>query len=57
MEQPNIDLMQPVPAVEPVSPELTQKPSAPIRDRVLAFALMVLGTFLICMGFLAAQNA
>ena len=47
MEQPNIDLMQPVPAVEPVSPELTQKPTVPVRDRVLAIALLALG-YLVC---------
>ena len=48
MEQSNIDLMQqPAPAAEPVSPELTQKSPVPTRDRVLAFALLVLG-YLVC---------
>ena len=48
MEQTNMDLMQqPAPVVEPVSPESTQKPPVPIRDRVLAVALLVLG-YLVC---------
>ena len=48
MEQQYIDLMQqPAPVFEPVSPELTQKPPVPLRDRILAVALLALG-YLVC---------
>ena len=48
MEQQNNDLIQQPAAVsEPVSPEPTQKPPVPLRDRVLAIALLVLG-YLVC---------
>ena len=48
MEQQNMDILQqPAPVSEPVSPELTQKPPVPLRDRVLAFSLLALG-YLIC---------
>ena len=48
MEQLNIDvLQQPAAVSEPVSPEPTQKPPVPLRDRVLAMALLVLG-YLVC---------
>lgn len=48
MEQSNMDLMQqPAPSFEPASPEPTQKPPVPLRDRVLAVALLILG-YLVC---------
>ena len=48
MEQSNMDLMQqPAPIAEPASPELTPKAPVPLRDRVLAVALLVLG-YLVC---------
>ena len=48
MEQHNMDvLQQPAEISEPVSPESTQKPPVPVRDRVLAFALLALG-YLVC---------
>ena len=47
MEQQNMDLMQPAADFQPVSPELTQKPPVPMRDRLLAIALLILG-YLVC---------
>ncbi len=48
MEQHNMDLQQqPAPIAEPASPELTQKPPVPLRDRVMAVSLLALG-YLIC---------
>ena len=48
MEQQNMEFsQQPAVVSEPVSPELTQKPAVPVRDRVLAIALLALG-YLVC---------
>lgn len=48
MEQQNMDILQQPAAVsEPVSLNSTPKSPVPLRDRVLAFALLALG-YLIC---------